>query len=132
VRVAAFAVVYFVAVFAVGFVLGALRVMFVVPAVGERVAELCEMPFMIAASVLVAWQLVRRWRLGIAPAAAGGVISLALLLGAELALVGFTRGLTIEQYVASRDPVAGVAYVGALVVFMLAPAGAAWRLREQA
>ena len=131
-RIAAFAVVYFVAVFAVGFVLGALRVTLVVPALGERVAELCEMPFMIAASVLFAWQLVRRWRLGIAPAAAGGVIALALLVGAELALVGFTRGVTIEQYVASRDPVAGIAYVAALIAFMLAPSGAAWWLREQA
>ena len=121
---------YFVAVFAVGFALGALRVTLVVPALGERIAELAEMPFMIAASVLFAWQFVRRWRLGVGAALAGGVLALALLLGAELALV-VARGLTLEQYIARRDPVAGAAYVAALVVFMLAPAVVAWRLAQR-
>jgi hypothetical protein len=128
-RIATFAIVYFAAVFAVGFVLGALRVTFVAPAVGERIAELAEMPFMIAASAFFAWRLVRRWWLGVGAALAGGLLALALLLGAELALVFSLRGLTLEQYLASRDPVSGTAYVAALVVFMLAPAVAAWRLR---
>lgn len=128
-RAAAFAVVYFAAVFAVGFALGLLRVALVVPALGERIAELAEMPFMIAASVLLAWRFVRRWRLGVGAALAGGVLALALLLGAELTLVIALRGLTLEQYLASRDPVSGAAYVAALAVFMLAPVVVAWRLR---
>jgi hypothetical protein len=128
-RVATFAVVYFAAVFAVGFVLGALRVTVVVPAVGERIAELAEMPFMITASVMVAWRLVRRWRLGVGAAIVGGVLALALLLGAELGLVFTLRDMTLHQYLASRDPVSGAAYVVALCVFMLAPAGAARHVR---
>jgi hypothetical protein len=127
-RAASFAVIYFATVFAVGFGLGVVRVTWLVPAIGERIAELAETPFMIAASVLLAWRFVRRWGLGVGAALAGGVLALALLLGAELALV-VARGLTLEQYVASRDPVAGAAYVAALVVFMLAPAVGAWRLR---
>jgi len=67
-RIAAFAGAYFAAVFAVGFVLGTLRVTLVVPAVGERAAELAEMPLMIAASVWFAGRFVRRWRLGVAAA----------------------------------------------------------------
>jgi hypothetical protein len=130
-RAAAFAVVYFAAVFAVGFALGALRVTLVVPALGERTAELAELPFMIAASVLLAWRFVRRWRLGVGAALAGGVLALVLVLGAELALVFVLRGLTLEQYLASRDPVSGAAYVATLCVFMLAPAAAAWRLRAR-
>lgn len=130
-RVAVFAVVYFAAVFAVGFALGALRVTLVVPALGERIAELAEMPFMIAASAFFAWRFVRRWRLSLGAALAGGVLALALLLGAELALVIALRGLTLEQYLASRDPVSGSAYVAALCVFMLAPAAAAWRFRAR-
>ena len=129
-RIAVFAAAYCVAVFAVGFGLGAVRVTWVVPAVGERIAELAEMPFMIAASVLLAWRFVRRWRLRVGAALAGGVLALALLLGAEIALV-VARGLTLEQYLASRDPVSGSAYVAALVVFMLAPAAVAWRLRAR-
>jgi len=127
-RIARFTLAYAVTVFAVGFVLGALRVTVVVPAFGERGAELAEMPFMIAASVFFAWRFVRRWRLDVGEALAGGILALALLLGAEFALVA-ARGLTLEQYVASRDPVAGTAYVSALVVFMIAPAVVASRLR---
>jgi len=131
-RVAAFAVAYFAAVFAVGFALGTLRVMVAVPALGERIAELVEMPFMIAASVLFAWRFARRWRLDVGPALAGGVLALALLLGAELALAFTLGGLTLEQYLYSRDPVSGAAYAVALCVFMLAPAGAARHLHARA
>jgi len=130
-RAAAFAVVYFAAVFAVGFALGVLRLTLVVPALGERMAELAEMPFMIAASVFFAWRLVRRWRLGVGAALFGGVLALVLLLGAELTLVATLRGLTLEQYLASRDPVSGFAYAAALCVFMLAPAVVAWRFRAR-
>ena len=37
---------YFALVFGAGFVLGMIRVPFLVPRLGERVAELVEMPFM--------------------------------------------------------------------------------------
>ena len=130
-RVAAFAVVYFVAVFAVGFVLGTLRVILVVPELGERVAELAEMPFMIAASAVLAWRLARRWSLGVAAALVGGVLALVLLLGAELTVVLALQGRTFQQYLASRDPVSGAAYIAALCVFTLAPAVVAWRLRRR-
>lgn len=50
-----------------------------------------------------------------------GLVALGLTLVAELALVLWLRDLTISEYVASRDPVAGTAYVTLLVVFALAP-----------
>jgi hypothetical protein len=119
----------FAAVFAVGFVLGVVRVLWLVPAIGERSAELAEMPVMVATSGVVAWWLVRRCRCGARAAFVGGVLALVLLAGAELTLVLGVRGLTLQQYVASRDPAAGSAYVAALLLFMLAPAVAAWCLR---
>ena len=118
---------YCTAVFAAGFVLGVVRVLWLVPAIGERSAELAEMPVMVATSGAVAWWLVGRWRLGARDAFVGGVFALVLLVGAELTLVLGMRGLTLQQYIASRDPVAGAAYVAALCLFMLAPAAAAWR-----
>lgn len=128
-RVVGYAVVYFASVFAVGFVLGVVRVLLVVPALGERAAELTEMPFMIAVSLAVAWRLARRWPLAVPAALASGVLALVFLLGAEAALAVVVRGLNFAEYLAARDPVSGAAYLAALVVFMLAPSVVAWRLR---
>jgi len=47
-------VVYFALVFAVGFVLGAIRTLWAVPRVGTRTAELMEMPIMFAVTILAA------------------------------------------------------------------------------
>jgi hypothetical protein len=129
-RIAACAVGYFGVVFAIGFALGIVRVLLVAPALGERVAELCEMPVMIAASIVTAWWLVRRFGLRPGGAAVAGVLALALLVGAEIAVVLGVRGIGVSEYVAGRDPVAGAAYAAALGVFMLAPPVAAWWLRR--
>jgi hypothetical protein len=128
-RVAAFGVTYFAVVFAIGFALGVVRVGYLVPSIGERSAELVEMPLMVAASAAVAWRLVRRSRLGVLGAGLGGVLALVLLVGAELAVVVGVRGVTLPEYVAARDPVGGAAYLIALGLFTLAPAVAAWRER---
>jgi hypothetical protein len=121
-RVAVFAVAYFAAVFAVGFVLGVCRVLWLVPAAGERVAELIELPVMVLASFVVARALVARLRVVDARAAlTAGLAALALLLAAELGAAFAFRGLTPAAYVASRDPVSGSAYAVALLVFGLLP-----------
>src|SRR5262245_56776337 len=57
---------YFAVVFETGFVLGPIRVPWVVPRVGIRAAELMEMPVMLVVVVLAARWIVRRF----APAAA--------------------------------------------------------------
>lgn len=109
-------------VFGIGFVLGALRVVLVVPALGMRWAELLELPVMLAACFFAARLVTRRWApLGLRQCVAIGGLSLALLLGAELGLV-LAQGLTIAAYVASRDPVSGSAYLLSLLVFAALPA----------
>jgi len=47
-------VVYFCLVFGVGFILGTIRVLWVVPHLGVRTAELIETPLMLAATFLAA------------------------------------------------------------------------------
>lgn len=123
-RVLAPAAAYFGLVFAVGFVLGTLRVLVLVPSVGERAAELLETPFMVLASYLAARWTVRRFRV---PASGGarlavGLGALALLLGAEVAVVLLVQGVSLREYVANRDPVSGTVYLGALALFALMPA----------
>jgi len=120
--VARYAVAYFAAVFSIGFVLGIARTLSVAPRLGERVAELVELPVMVAASFLVARALMSRADAGIRDAALVGLAALALLVCAELAVVAFVRGQTFADYAASRDPVSGSAYVLALVLFAAMPA----------
>ena len=113
--------VYFLLVFAVGFVLGAVRVPFVVPRLGVRWAELLEMPFMLLASLLAARFCVRRY--GPFPAVRRlvlGMLSLALLVTAELGLT-VALGQGISGYIAGRDPISGAAYVISLAVFAALP-----------
>ncbi len=119
---------YFSLVFAVGFVLGTLRVLIAVPAVGERAAELLETPLMILASFFAARWVVRRFR--VPPGARSrlpvGLVALALLLIAEVLVVLLVQGLSLHEYAASRDPVAGAVYLAALAIFALIP----WLLRD--
>lgn len=121
--VARLALVYFASVFFIGFLLGVARTLWFAPRLGERAAELVEMPVMIAASFLVARALMSRTAgVGVGAAALVGLAALALLLCAELAVVAFVRGQTLADYVASRDPVSGFAYVLALLLFAAMPA----------
>lgn len=77
---------YFALVFGAGFLLGAIRVPFLAPRLGERVAELLEMPIMLAVIVLASRHIVRRFALASHALAslAVGLFALALLLAAEL------------------------------------------------
>lgn len=50
-----------------------------------------------------------------------GLVALALMLLTEFTAVLWIRGLTIDQYPASRDPVAGSVYIAMLGVFAFMP-----------
>jgi hypothetical protein len=121
--VARLALAYFASVFFIGFLLGVARTLWIAPRLGERAAELAEMPVMVAASFLVARALMSRAPgVGTRAAALVGLAALALLLCAELAVVAFVRGQTLANYVESRDPVSGSAYAIALLLFAAMPA----------
>ena len=74
---------------------------------------------MLLASVLTArWVFQRLW----APTSwwerlASGVFALCLMLLAEFKFLLWFRGLTIREYLQSRDPVSGTAYFMSLAVF---------------
>ena len=130
--VARYAVAYFASVFSIGVLLGIVRALWIAPWLGERIAELVEMPVMVAASFLVARALLSRaGAVGIRAAALAGLAALALLLCAELAVVAFVRGQTLADYLASRDPVSGSAYALALLLFAAMPAAISYRRMQR-
>ncbi len=114
---------YFALVFAAGFALGPIRLLWIVPRFGVRYAELMEAPVMLAVIVAVAGWIVRRLavpatffsRFGM------GCLALGLLLAAEFTLVLRLRGLSIGEYLAARDPVSGTVYYLLLGVFAVTP-----------
>jgi len=115
-------ILYFALVFGAGFVLGPIRILWLVPRFGIRLAELMETPIMLVMVILAARRVVRRFtlpptfsRLGV------GLIALGLLLVAEFTLVLRLRGLTIAEYLANRDPVSGTVYYAMLGVFAVMP-----------
>ena len=116
-------VLYFATVFGAGFALGTIRVLLVVPRVGERAAELMEAPVMVAVSFLAARWIVRPFALPPAPSQrlAVGLIALVLMLAFEFGFVLQLRGLTIAEYFATRDPVSGTVYYLSLALFALFP-----------
>lgn len=92
-RIVKLGVAYFGIVFSIGFLLGVVRVLWLVPRLGERYAELIETPFMVGFSYAL-----------------------------ELTVVLGLRGLSLETYLTARDPIAGAVYVLSLGLFALFPA----------
>ena len=126
--VARYAVAYFASVFSIGVLLGIVRTLWIAPWLGERVAETPrnardgrgELPRCARADE-------PRWCRRNSRCRARRVAALALLLCAELAVFAFARGQTLADYVASRDPVSGSAYVLALLLFAAMPAAISYR-----
>ena len=114
---------YFGLVFAAGFVLGCIRVPLLVPRIGERAAELLEMPLMFAAVYLAAGHVVRRYgaRAQGLNGLSVGAMALAMLVGAELVLTMLITGRGPAAYIASRDPVSGLVYLCMLAMFAVMP-----------
>lgn len=115
--------VYFALVLGTGFALGVLRVPFLVPRIGERWAELAEMPFMAAAIYFSAGYLLRRFPEIGSPgrSLAVGFLALALSICAELALAIALQSQPLADYLGSRDKVSGSVYLAMLLVFALMP-----------
>ncbi len=116
-------VVYFALVFGSGFVLGVIRTLLIVPRLGARTAELMEMPLMLVVIVFAARWTVKRLEVSPAPSArlGMGAVALALSLIAEVTLTVWLRGLSIHEYLATRDPIAGTVYYLMLGFFAILP-----------
>jgi len=109
---------YTLGVFAVGFALGTIRVLFLAPRIGEGPAVAVELPLMLAASYLVAGPVLRHWRVPgkIRPRLAMGALAFAILMLFEatlsLTLFGNSPGQHLARY---EHPVAWLGLAGQLI-----------------
>ena len=122
-HLAAPALTYFAIVFGAGFLLGTVRVLWLVPQLGSRVAELCEMPIMLIVTYFTARYVIKHF--AVPPAAAPrlvvGMLALMCMLIVEFTVVLWLQGITIAEYFAQRDPVSGAFYMASLILFAFMP-----------
>jgi hypothetical protein len=129
---------YFVMVFGAGFILGPIRVLFIVPHFDKRTAELMEAPLMLFVIIMAAKWVVRRFQFP--PVTIDrlvvGLLALTVGLLFEFTLVLKLRGLTLSEYFRTRDPVSGAVYYLLLGLFAVMPllvgrGGAATRTKTE-
>jgi hypothetical protein len=128
VNLARAAIAYWAVVFALGFVLGTIRTLWLAPAIGLVPATLAELPLILAASWWVSGWLVRRFAIvGSGSALVAGGLAFALLMAAECGLAALLMGQTPAQWLAGlREPHALLGLSGQ-IAFALMPW---WRVRR--
>jgi hypothetical protein len=114
---------YFALVMGAGFILGSIRVPFLVPRIGERWAELVEMPIMAVVIYTSAGFILRRFPGIRSPARSltAGILAFLLSVGAELALSTLLQDRSVAEFIRSRDKISGSVYVALLLVFAVMP-----------
>ncbi len=122
-RAAAAGAAYFLVLFLLGFVLGAIRVLVIAPRLGDVAAVLLELPVMLAASWLVCRTLIRR--MGVAADSTSrllmGFTGFALLMLAELALGLFGFGRSLATQLAAWTEPAGLIGLAGQIAFGAIP-----------
>ena len=112
------ALAYVLPVFAVAFILGALRVTLVAPHIGPLAAVALELPLVLALSWVAAGRALRRWpqapRLGL------GLASFLLLMLLELA-TGLAFGQTPGQFLTAMATLPGALGLAGQIGFGLIP-----------
>jgi hypothetical protein len=113
---------YFALIFALGFVLGTIRVLWLAPMVEETLAVLAEMPIMLTASWFGARWLVTRHRLvAIGDRAVMGAVALLLLFIAELLMAVLLFGQTPQMWFTGVVTMPGPIGLAGQILFGLMP-----------
>jgi hypothetical protein len=115
--------VYFLLVFAVGWILGPIRELWAVPHSGRMAAMLSEAVIMLIAMIVAARWVIRRFDVPrTLPATISmGLIAIGLLFPAEIAGVVWVRGLSLREYLASFVTSPGVISLLTFLVFGAMP-----------
>lgn len=114
---------YTAGVFAIAFVVGTIRVLFVAPRVGDLLAVLLEAPIVLAVSWRVSRWSVRRFRVGedSGSRVLMGGVAFAFLMALELVLAVVAFHEPLEHYVARFATAPGLVGLAAQVCFAAIP-----------
>ena len=114
---------YFGAVFVVGFMLGAVRVLLLVPRLGETVSVLLEVPVILAVSWRLSGWTTQEFRVSSAVSRRllMGVVAFALLMLAEMGVSVFAFGRSIEAHFAAYRSSQGLIGLIAQIAFAFIP-----------
>lgn len=116
------AAIYFAAVFAVAFVFGVVRTLWLAPAIGALAAVACEVPLILALSWLIAARLTRRFSVTqTGSALALGAIAFGLLMLSELALARVLSGQSPVAWLTAMGSSAGALGLAGQIGFALMP-----------
>ncbi len=115
------ALTYFLMVFGTGFLLGPIRIFWLVPKVGIRTAELMELPIMMGMIVFSASFINRRFPGSKREKLLSGLLALGCMVGAELGVAVLLQGRSVWDAFFNRDPVSGTAYYLSLLLFGFMP-----------
>ena len=115
---------YFAVVFAAGFALGTLRVLVLVPRLGEDASVLLELPVMLTLSWMASRRLVALF--GVSPAVGArllmGGLAFAMLMTAELGISVFGFRRTFAEHVATYQQIPALFGLAAQIIFAALPA----------
>lgn len=114
------ALAYTLPVFAMAFVLGALRVTLVAPQIGPLLAVALEVPIVLALSWAVAGRVLARWPLSQAQRSGMALLSFVVLMLLEL-LTAFAFGQTTAQFLSAMTTPAGALGLAGQIGFALIP-----------
>jgi hypothetical protein len=122
VRIASAAIVYWAMVFALGFVLGTIRVTWIIPLVGLMPATVLELPLILAASWFAAGWLVQRFTIERpSEALTIGALAFAILIAAECALAVTLMAQSPAQWLTGFAAPHALLGLAGQVVFALMP-----------
>lgn len=113
--------VYFMAVFAVGFCLGVVRTLVLLPLVGEVLAIAMELPIILALAWLICVRILRRARLSFTEAGVMGATAFALLMLGEAAISILLGGRSLAGHLALYAEAAHLLGLAGQVAFALFP-----------
>lgn len=111
---------YVTPVFALAFMLGALRVSFIAPTIGPLPATALEVPVVLAFSWWIAGRVLARWHLAQRHRAGMAILAFLLLMLAEL-MTALALGQTVAQFLHAMTTTPGLVGLAGQIGFGLIP-----------